>query len=44
MDKTIIAYREYDPIHDVFSAILNFDLEALQKKCDEGDIPTPRQV
>ena len=36
MNKTVIAYREYDPIHDVFSAILNFDLEALQKKYDEG--------
>ena len=36
MNKTVIAYREYDPIHDVFSAILDFDLEALQKKYDEG--------
>ena len=36
MDKTIVAYREYDPIHDVFSAILNFDLEALQEKYNDG--------
>ena len=36
MDKTIVAYREYDPIHDVFSAIFDFDLEALQKKYDDG--------
>lgn len=36
MSKTIIAYREYDPIHDIFSAILNFDLEALEKKYSEG--------
>ncbi len=36
MDKTIIAYREYDPIHDLFSAILNFDLEVLERKYNEG--------
>lgn len=36
MNKTIVAYREYDPIHDVFSAILEFDLEVLQKKYDDG--------
>ena len=36
MSRSIIGYREYDPIHDIFSAIQNFDLEALQKKYDEG--------
>ena len=36
MDKTIVAYREYDPIHDLFSAIFDFDLDALQKKYDDG--------
>ena len=36
MDKTIVAYRAYDPIHDVFSAILDFDLESLEKQYSEG--------
>ena len=36
MNKTIVAYREYDPIHDLFSAILDFNPETLQKKYDGG--------
>ena len=36
MNKTIVAYREYDPIHDLFSAILDFNPETLQRKYNDG--------
>ena len=36
-DRQIVSYSEYDPIHNYFIGIVNYDIEELQKRYESGN-------